>query len=112
LERTTWNRTAAAQQLQIPLRTLMHKIQAYGLSPGPPPTDDTAEMLQAMAEEDARPRAFKARIREFETELLLEALRAVQWNRADAARKLRIPLSTLLYKLKAYDLEPPEAALQ
>jgi DNA-binding NtrC family response regulator len=105
LERTNWNKTAAAQQLQMPLRTLMHKVQAFGLRRGGQPTDDTMPVLSAITAEDENPRPFKVRVREYETELLVGALEQAAWNKAEAARQLRLPLSTMLYKIKAYELE-------
>lgn len=111
LQRTSWNRTAAARELQMPLRTLMHKIQSYGLRPPEMPvgpTDVTA--VQADERLDRLPTppdcSFKELIRSYESNLLLVALREAAWNKAEAARQLGLPLSTVLYKIKAHGLEP------
>ena len=47
---------------------------------------------------------FKARIQAFETSLIAEALDASGGNQSEAARRLRMPLRTLVFKLKAYGL--------
>ena len=88
----------------MPLRTLMHKIQAYRLTRTGGATDETAPILPAITEQDEHPMPFKRQVRDYETELLLEALDATEWNKAEAARRLRLPLSTMLYKIKSYDL--------
>jgi two-component system, NtrC family, response regulator AtoC len=47
---------------------------------------------------------FRDRVRMFEVELILDALRASDWNQTEAARRLRIPLRTLVHKIRVYDL--------
>jgi DNA-binding NtrC family response regulator len=105
LEQTGWNKKAAARELRIPLRTLMYKVQSHGLGPGRPPEDDTDRLLPII-DEGADPPDFKARIRAFECSLLTRALEASGWNKAEAARQLGLPLSTVLYKIKSYGLRP------
>jgi DNA-binding NtrC family response regulator len=48
---------------------------------------------------------FKDRVREFETRLILSALKVSQWNQTEAARRLRMPLRTLVHKIKAYGIK-------
>jgi len=40
-------------------------------------------------------------LRQHEAKLILEALRQARWNQSEAARRLRLPRRTLVYKLKA-----------
>lgn len=47
---------------------------------------------------------FRDRIRAIETELILDALKKAQGNQTEAARILRMPLRTLVHKLKSYGL--------
>jgi DNA-binding NtrC family response regulator len=100
LRRTRWNKAAASRQLRIPLRTLVNKVGAYGLSP-----QDSVEEVAATDDDETLP--FKSRVQRYETTLLREALEAAEGNRAEAARQLGLPLSTMLYKIKAYRLGDP-----
>jgi len=102
LQRTGWNRTAAARQLQMPLRTLMHKIQGYGLKP---PDSPLPAPEVTLVPEEGEGIEFKERVRRYESTLLLDALRETAGNKAEAARRLGLPLSTVLYKIKSHGLE-------
>jgi DNA-binding NtrC family response regulator len=44
-------------------------------------------------------------VQRYETQLILEALRAAQGNRTEAARRLQIPVRTLSHKLKQYGIK-------
>jgi DNA-binding NtrC family response regulator len=90
LHRCGWNRTRASEQLEVPLRTLMHKIQSLGIKR--PPGDTTAPLL---SEGPLRPA-----LAEFEGRLLEQSLIDADGNKAAAARQLKLPLSTFLYKLR------------
>ena len=48
---------------------------------------------------------FKDRVREFETSLILSALKVSGWNQTEAARRLRMPLRTLVHKIRAYGIK-------
>ena len=50
------------------------------------------------------PRAFRERVREFEIDLIEQALARSEGNQRAASRDLRIPLRTLAHKIKAYGL--------
>lgn len=54
------------------------------------------------------PLGLKERVEAFERGLILEALRAANWNRSEAARKLGVGRVTLLDKLKKYGIDPGE----
>jgi DNA-binding NtrC family response regulator len=45
-------------------------------------------------------RDLRAQLRSHETALILAALRACGWNQTEAARTLRIPRRTLIYRMK------------
>jgi DNA-binding NtrC family response regulator len=47
----------------------------------------------------------KEKLRRYEAELLLEALRAHDWNQTRTAESLGIPLRTLVYKMKTLGLK-------
>ncbi len=48
---------------------------------------------------------FKERVRQFETELILDALRRTDGNQTQAAKLLRMPLRTLVHKIKTYGIQ-------
>jgi len=47
---------------------------------------------------------FRQRIQRYEMELILEALRAAGWNQSEAARRLHMPLRTMVRKIQTYGL--------
>jgi DNA-binding NtrC family response regulator len=47
---------------------------------------------------------FRTRIQRHEAELILEALRESGWNQSEAARRLNMPLRTMVRKIQAYGL--------
>ena len=47
---------------------------------------------------------FRRRIQRFEAELILEALQAAGWNQTEAARRLHMPLRSMVRKIQAYGL--------
>lgn len=104
LERTGWNKTQAAEELQMPLRTLMHKISVLGLTPREGSRDDTAPALVALDDEGVS-QPFRESVQRYEASLLVEALVASGWNKARAARRLGVPLSTLANKIRSYELD-------
>lgn len=44
--------------------------------------------------------SLRERLRQHEIDLIVAALRASGWNQTQAARRLRIPRRTLLYRMK------------
>ena len=48
---------------------------------------------------------FRLRIQRYEAELILEALRASGWNQSEAARRLHMPLRTMVRKIQSYGLK-------
>lgn len=65
----------------------------------PPPLDDAPEAEEL---DDA---FFRDRVREYETALIRDALDKAHGNVKRAAELLRMPLRTLTYKLKAFDIK-------
>lgn len=52
---------------------------------------------------------FRTRVDRFEAEILSEALRRADWNQRVAARRLGLPLRTLVYKIRVLNLRRPNA---
>lgn len=51
------------------------------------------------------PVEFKDRVRQYETDLILDALRRATGNQTQAAKLLRMPLRTLVHKIKTYGIQ-------
>jgi DNA-binding NtrC family response regulator len=77
--------------------------------------DDLSERVRgtspdALAKPTAIPPAlvedvdFKERVRQYEVNLILSALKRCEGNQTQAAKMLRIPLRTLVHKIKAYGI--------
>ena len=65
------------------------------------PVEETDPAIASLGDESMD---FKDRVQAFETRLIRDALVRAEGNRTAAARLLRIPLRTLAYKLRAYDI--------
>jgi len=63
---------------------------------------------QASALETPEPEQAREKVHQFEARMLQEALAASGWNRAEAARKLGIPVRTLSYRLKVLGVKKPQ----
>src|SRR5262249_43972325 len=50
------------------------------------------------------PEDFRTQIDRFESELILTALREAGWNQTEAARRLRLPLRTFIYKMNSHGI--------
>jgi DNA-binding NtrC family response regulator len=59
----------------------------------------------AAAPPEPAPIEFKDRVRQYETDLILDALRRANGNQTLAAKHLRMPLRTLVHKIKLYGLQ-------
>lgn len=101
LDRAKWNKTKAAQLLQMPLRTLMHKIRVNGIQKLAIRTDETMPSV-AVIKDGIPPPGFRKQIQDFEVKLIENSLQQAHGNKAEAARRLGLPLSTLIYKLKTF----------
>lgn len=49
--------------------------------------------------------AFKDRIKDYETQLILDALKRADGNQTAAAKMLKMPLRTLVHKIKLYGIK-------
>src|SRR5262249_55051866 len=47
----------------------------------------------------------KSQLLQFEAEVILSALKRSNWNQSEAARELKIPLRTLVHKIKVYGIK-------
>lgn len=54
------------------------------------------------------PEQARDKVHQFEARMLQEALAATGWNRAEAARKLGMPVRTLSYRLKVLGVKKPQ----
>ena len=99
LEETGNQKTEAAEQLRIPVRTLSHKLSSFDETPMPKLAEES-ERRSILEELDRRAPErdveFKVRIQRFEASLIAEALAASSGNKAKASRALGIPLRTLV----------------
>ncbi len=74
--------------------------------PAPPagaPTDDRLSTLRTFEELSSVP--FRDRIRDYEVKLITDALDAAHGNQSRAAEILRMPLRTLVHKIRSYGLK-------
>ncbi|AKF05046.1 sigma-54-dependent Fis family transcriptional regulator [Sandaracinus amylolyticus] len=67
----------------------------------PPPSSPGVSVPARADDADAD---FKDRVRQYETELILEALRRAGGNQTQAAKILRMPLRTLVHKMKSHGI--------
>ena len=65
--------------------------------------------VQVLEPEPADPTESARPLQDTEKEILLEALAAANWNKAETARRLGIGRSTLYSKMKKYRIRPPES---
>jgi len=101
------------------VRELRNAIErAALLSMGPEITPaDLPEQLHAPAQPSAapsprsetEPKRFADQLKHLELELIQDALRRSNNNQTQAARLLDMPLRTLVYKIRAYGLRPPNS---
>jgi len=95
--------------------------QLPSIDPAPaPPSPVVADLAPAVAEpppavadllrEDEPPPGsgdLRARLQEYETQIIAETLRATEGNQSEAARRLGLPIRTLSNKVKALGLKRP-----
>jgi DNA-binding NtrC family response regulator len=76
------------ERVQNPASLMMPRATAAA-APGP---GDTAQDM-------------KSQLQRFEADAILAALRRADWNQSEAARALKIPLRTLVFKIKRYGIK-------
>lgn len=105
LAETHGNRSRAAKELRIPLRTLKYKIVRYGLDRKDGSLDCGArlpdEVRRILADGEREALDFRTIVQKFEERLIRDALEHTRWNKSGAAKRLRIPLRTLTDKIEA-----------
>ncbi|QSQ18989.1 sigma 54-interacting transcriptional regulator [Pyxidicoccus parkwayensis] len=79
--------------------------EAGSRKPEPVPTPPPAASMSPPGDDAS---ALRARVQGYEAKLLREALESVGWNRAEAAKRLGMPLRTLSHKVKMLGLKKPE----
>ena len=79
-------------------------LPAMGPASAPPGASLPAAASSTVAPPDGASADFKDRVRRYEVELLLDALRGADWNQTEAARRLGMPLRTLVHKMKQYGI--------
>jgi len=90
------------EEEDLPERVRAGAPAAAGAGPTEPPREPV--VAPATAED------LKARVKRYEAELLEAALREAGWNQTEAARRLGMPLRTLVHKLKALGIARPRDA--
>jgi DNA-binding NtrC family response regulator len=108
LQATGCNRPVAAEALGLSVRSLSQKLNAYGLGGGPPFSLPPAPVQDQKLWADLKPApssTFKEKVQQFESALLINALESASWNKSSAARLLKMPLRTLMFKIKAYRIK-------
>ncbi len=97
-----WNQTRAAEALDLPRRTLVHKIKQYGIDRRSSQADITAAVGKRSPE---RRSSFRELFdNRYEATLLQEVLRATGNDRREVAAQLEISARTLRSKLKKHGL--------
>lgn len=67
-----------------------------------------AGVSKASAPGASEPEQVREKVHQFEARMLQEALAGTGWNRAEAARKLGMPVRTLSYRLKVLGVKKPQ----
>jgi arginine utilization regulatory protein len=87
-------------RLLEPSHLLLPAVPVRTERTAPPPTPVAAEQAPITSPD------LRERVGAFERECLLEALARTGGNQAQAARLLRLPRRTLLYKLQLHEIDP------
>jgi DNA-binding NtrC family response regulator len=69
-----------------------------------PTIKESRQQESGQTSEAGLPITFKERMQRFEAGVMLAALERTDWNQSQAATLLHMPLRTLVYKLRAYNL--------
>lgn len=67
--------------------------------------EDRRPTIPQVEPPEPSPVEFKERVRQYETDLILDALRRASGNQTQAAKLLRMPLRTLVHKIKTYGIQ-------
>ena len=69
-----------------------------------------SERAAPIGREHAGALDLRAEVQRFETDLIVSALERTEWDKTQAANELGLPVRTLYYKMKQYDIKKPEKA--
>jgi len=82
----------------ITVEDLTEKVRGAAAGPARPTDGPPPELAAAGVE-------FKERVKLYETELILDALRRTGGNQTQAAKLLRMPLRTMVHKIRSYGIQ-------
>ena len=88
--------TPSAPQ-HTPAATSQPIIAQGSLPPQPPPTVQPPPIDDLSVD-------FKDKVRKYEKDLILDALRRTEWNQTEAAKLLKMPLRTLVHKIGVFNI--------
>jgi len=95
--------TSELEPEDLPERVRSPEVPAVEPMAGVLPLDERASTLRTLEELGAVP--FRDRIRDYEVKLITDALDAAGGNQSRAAEILRMPLRTLVHKIRTYGLK-------
>jgi DNA-binding NtrC family response regulator len=78
------------------------------LRPGARRSEEVPSKAVAPADTEPEPEQGREKVQQFEARMLYETLEATGWNRAEAARRLGLPVRTLSYRMKVLGVKKPE----
>jgi DNA-binding NtrC family response regulator len=93
---------------EIGLLDLSERIRGTAGTSGaavPPPTAERAAGAPSPDDSQDPDADFKSRVRSYEVDLILDALRRTSGNQTEAAKLLRMPVRTLAHKIAQYGLK-------
>jgi len=70
------------------------------------------ESVEKISRSYAHTNDLQKSVREFEKQIIKDALEGNDWNRSQTARMLNIPRTTLMYKIEAYDIKREKKSLK
>ena len=94
------NKSGAARLLKMPLRTLMNRINEFGIA-----FEDAVLFAKENGTDildDSATFSFRERVVNQEKQLIRAALKETEGNRSEAARRLKMPLRSFMKKLSDY----------
>jgi two-component system response regulator AtoC len=80
-------------------------VRALGASQSPPSTSQARRMEDAAPVAGESSGELRHRVLRYEAQIIRETLESVSWNRAKAARLLKLPLRTLAHRIKVLGIK-------
>jgi DNA-binding NtrC family response regulator len=94
-----------ARTNQITGHDLPERIRAAAARPAAAPSRKSPEDAPASAILAAERGDFKSQLQGYEAQIILDALKQTNGNKAEAARRLGIPIRTLTHKMSVYNIK-------